>query len=83
MSHPRVEVFDSASASIGHGMMVVNAARLAQRGADLDTVLSWLARWRDDTGMLFSLETLEYLRRGGRIGAASSFIGGLLGLRPI
>jgi DegV family protein with EDD domain len=83
VEHPRVEVFDSASASIGTGMMVMNAARLAARGATVDEVLSWLTRWREDTGMLFSLQTLEYLRRGGRIGAASSFIGGLLGLRPI
>jgi DegV family protein with EDD domain len=83
VSHPRVEVFDSASASIGTGMMVVNAARLAARGADLDTICQWLQRWRDDTGMLFSLETLEYLRRGGRIGAASSLIGSVLGLRPV
>ncbi len=81
--HPRVEVFDSATASTGLGMMVLNAARLAEQGADADTVLEWLARWRDDTGLVFSLETLEYLRRGGRIGAARSLIGGLLGLRPI
>ena len=83
VAHPRVEVFDSNSTSIGTGMMVVNAARLAARGADTDTLLEWLTRWRDDTGMLFSLKTLEYLRRGGRIGAASSLIGGLLGLRPV
>jgi len=81
--HPRVEIFDSDSASTGLGMMVLNAARLAARGASTDEVLHWLARWREDTGLLFSLETLEYLRRGGRIGAASSLIGGLLGLRPI
>jgi len=81
--HPRVEVFDSDSASTGLGMMVLNAARLAARGAATDDILHWLARWREDTGLLFSLETLEYLRRGGRIGAARSLLGGLLGLRPI
>ena len=81
--HPRVEIFDSDSASTGLGMMVLNAARLAARGAGTDEILQWLERWREDTGLLFSLETLEYLRRGGRIGAASSLIGGLLGLRPI
>jgi len=81
--HPRVEVFDSDSASIGLGMMTLNAARLAAKGAGTDDILAWLARWRDDTGLVFSLETLEFLRRGGRIGAARSLIGSLLGLRPV
>lgn len=81
--HPRVEVFDSGSASLGLGMMALNAARLAETGAELSVILDWLGRWREDTGLLFSLQTLEYLRRGGRIGAASALLGGLLGLRPI
>ncbi len=81
--HPRVEIFDSKSASVGLGMMTLNTARLAAKGADMDSLLEWLDRWRDDTGMVVSLATLEYLRRGGRIGAAKSLIGGLLGLRPI
>jgi DegV family protein with EDD domain len=81
--HPRVEVFDSNSASTGLGMMALNAARLAESGAGCDDILRWLARWREDTGLVFSLETLEFLRRGGRIGAAQSLIGSLLGLRPL
>ncbi|HSS64226.1 MAG TPA: DegV family protein, partial [Gammaproteobacteria bacterium] len=81
--HPRVEVFDSRSASLGLGMMTLNAARLASRGAEVAEILSWLGRWREDSGLVISLATLEFLRRGGRIGAAKSLIGGLLGLRPI
>ncbi len=81
--HPRVEVFDSESASLGLGMMTLNAARLASRGAEVDEILKWLSRWREDSGLVISLQTLEYLRRGGRIGAAKSLIGSLLGLRPI
>ncbi len=81
--HPRTEVFDSQSASLGLGMMTLNAARLASMGAGLDDVIRWLQRWRDDTHMVLCLATLEYLRRGGRIGAAKSLIGGLLGLRPL
>jgi DegV family protein with EDD domain len=83
VEHPRVEVFDSGCASLGYGLMTLNAARLAARGASMDEVLAWLERWRDDTGLLFSLRTLEYLRRGGRIGAARSMIGKLMGLQPI
>lgn len=61
------------------GMMTLNAARLASRGTPLEETLSGLASWRDDSGMLIALKTLEYLRRGGRIRAAKSLIGGLLG----
>ena len=81
--HPRVEVFDSGSASLGLGLMARNAARLAARGADTETLLHWLARWREQSGMVFAVATLEFLRRGGRIGAASSMIGSLLRLRPV
>jgi DegV family protein with EDD domain len=83
VSHPRVVVFDSASASLGLGLMTLNAARLSAKGASMEDLTHWLERWRDDTGLVFSLATLEFLRRGGRIGAAKSIIGGLLGLRPI
>ncbi|RKZ33821.1 MAG: hypothetical protein DRQ37_08455 [Gammaproteobacteria bacterium] len=83
VSHPRLEIFDSGCASLGHGMMTLNAARMAAAGADLDDILAWLKKWREDTGLVISLTTLEYLRRGGRIGAAGSMIGSLLGLLPI
>jgi DAK2 domain fusion protein YloV len=81
--HPRVEVFDSGSVSMGAGMMALNAARLARIDAGIDEILQWLERWRADTGVLFTVATLEYLRRGGRIGTAQSLIGNLLGVRPI
>lgn len=81
--HPKVEIFDSQSVSMGLGMMTLNAARLAARGAAVDEILHWLRQWRSASGLVVSVATLEYLRRGGRIGAASSLIGGILGLRPI
>ncbi len=83
VEHPRVEVFDSRSASLGHGLMTLCAARLASRGAGLDQILEWLEKWRTDTGLVFSVATLEYLRRGGRIGAARSLIGKLMHFQPI
>ncbi len=83
VEHPRVEVFDSRSASLGHGLMTLCAARLAARGAAVDEILAWLQSWRRDTGLVFSVATLEYLRRGGRIGAARSLIGKLMHFQPI
>jgi DegV family protein with EDD domain len=82
-AQPRVEVYDSGSVSLGLGLMASNAARLAARGVDLDGITLWLDRWRAGTGLVFTLSTLEYLRRGGRIGAAKGVIGRLLGVRPV
>ena len=80
---PRVEVFDSASVSLGLGMMTLNAARLAALGASMKEVLEWLRRWQQDTGLVFSLATLQYLHRGGRIGRARFLAGRLFGVRPL
>ena len=80
---PRVEVVDSSSVSLGLGMMALNAARLAALGASMGDVLEWLRRWQRDTGVVFSLATLDYLHRGGRIGRAQWLTGKLLGVRPL
>ena len=78
-----IEVIDSGTASMAMGLAVIAAARAARSGADLAsctaTVRSVLGRLR----LAVALETLEYLRRGGRIGRATAFLGGLLRLRPI
>lgn len=82
-SHPRIEVFDSHTASGGLGMMATGAARLAQRGASMDEILAQLEIWRQDTGTMFTPSTLEFLQRGGRLGRAQGLLGSLLHLRPI
>ena len=79
----RVEVVDSQTGSGGLGLMVVAAARAVERGADLDTVLDEVRGARERLEMWFCLDTLEYLRRGGRIGAAQAMIGTTLKVKPI
>ncbi len=78
-----IEVIDSGTVSMAMGFAVIAAARAAQEGADLDTCTriarSVLGRQR----LAVALDTLEYLRRGGRIGRATAFLGGLLRLKPI
>ena len=77
------EVIDSGTTSMAMGLAVIAAAREAQAGADLDACAqaarSVLRRQR----LAVLLDTLEYLRRGGRIGRAQAFLGGLLRLKPI
>jgi DegV family protein with EDD domain len=79
----RVEVVDSQSGAGGLGCMVVEAARAAERGAELDEVVETVRRTRQGLEMWFCLDTLEYLRRGGRIGAAQALLGSALKIKPI
>jgi DegV family protein with EDD domain len=79
----RISIVDTGSASMGLGLCVLAAARLARDGASREecaAAAAWAAE-RLRIGVAF--ETLEYLRRGGRIGRATAFVGGLLHLKPI
>ena len=79
----RIEVIDSGTVSMAMGLAVIAAARAARDGAALDACAdaarSVLRRQR----VAIALDTLEYLRRGGRIGRAQAFLGSLLHLKPI
>jgi DegV family protein with EDD domain len=79
----RVRVIDSTTAAGGLGMLVLTAAQAAERGAGLDEIERLIADARDELKMWFAVDTLEFLRRGGRIGAASAWIGSTLKVKPI
>ncbi len=79
----RIEVIDSRSVSMGLGMAVLAAARAARDGADLEEVAEAARSVSGRLEVAVTLETLEYLRRGGRIGRAEAFLGTLLHVRPI
>ena len=82
--HPvRVEIVDGQSGAGGLGLQVVAAARAAEGGADADAVIAAVARARESLDIWFALDTLEYLRRGGRIGAAQALVGSALKIKPI
>ena len=82
--HPvRVEIVDGQSGAGGLGLQVVAAARAAEDGADADAVVAAVARARESLDIWFALDTLEYLRRGGRIGAAQALVGSALKIKPI
>ena len=82
--HPgRVEVIDSRTGAGGLGLLVLAAANAAERGAGLNAVVDAVHRTREGLDIWFCLDTLEYLRRGGRIGAAQAMIGTALKVKPI
>lgn len=79
----RVELVDSRSVSMGLGMAVLAAARAAREGADLEEVAQVARSVSERLRIVVLLDTLEYLRRGGRIGRAQSLLGSLLHIKPI
>ena len=78
-----VEVVDTMSASLGEGLVVLAAARLAQAGASLQEVASAASEAVSKVEVYFLLDTLEYLQKGGRIGRAQALLGSLLSIKPI
>jgi DegV family protein with EDD domain len=83
MAPGRMTVVDSRTGCAGHGFMSVAAANAIQGGADLAGALQAAQAMRDDLQIWVMVDTLEYLRRGGRIGAASAWIGATLKVKPI
>jgi DegV family protein with EDD domain len=78
-----VTVVDSRSAAMGCGFAVLAAARSAAAGADAAEVAETARRTAAKTSTLFVVDTLEHLRRGGRIGAAAAVLGSALAVKPI
>jgi DegV family protein with EDD domain len=78
-----IHVIDSGSASYGFGIAVLMAAEMAAAGADAEAIVAMVERRLADTHFYVVLETLEYLRRGGRISGAQAAIGGVLSVKPI
>jgi len=79
----RIHVFDSRSSAGGQGLVALAAARAAAAGADGAETLATADRCRSALQIWFAIDTLEYLRRGGRIGAAQAWLGSALQIKPI
>jgi len=79
----RVTVWDSRSACGGQGIAVIAAARAAARGASGAETMEVVEHARDQLKMWFAIDTLEYLRKGGRIGSAQAWLGSALQIKPI
>src|SRR5919107_5133566 len=78
-----VTVFYSRSAAMGAGFAVLAAARSAAAGADAATVARTAREIAEATRTFFVVDTLEHLRRGGRIGSAAAVLGSALAVRPV
>jgi DegV family protein with EDD domain len=79
----KITVFDSQSAGGGLGVIALAAARRAAAGESAEKVLATAEEARSELKMWFAIDSLEFLRRSGRIGAASAWVGSTLRVKPI
>jgi DegV family protein with EDD domain len=83
MPDREIHVVDSMSASMGEGVLAELGVSMAAMGVSAEEIARVLTARRDDIGVYLALDTLEYLKRGGRISGAQAAIGTLLSLKPI
>ncbi|HIT90070.1 MAG TPA: DegV family protein [Candidatus Merdenecus merdavium] len=81
--HAKIEVINSIQATVGEGLTVLQAAYMQEAGYTLEETKNKLLELRKTSRILFTVDTLDYLQRGGRIGKVSSIAGTLLNLKPL
>ncbi|MCG0275189.1 MAG: DegV family protein [Thermosediminibacteraceae bacterium] len=79
----KIKIFDSKCVSLGLGMVVLKAARMAAEGRSPEEIVSTVEPYAHRLEHVFTVDSLEYLKRGGRLSAAQAFVGGLLNIKPI
>ena len=78
-----IRIIDSEQAFISTSLMILRAIEHQNAGKELDLVADYIERLKKETRIIIALETLENLKRGGRIGTATAMVGSLLNLKPI
>ena len=83
MKNPPVEIVDSESTAMAMGFQILTVAKAIEQGAGIKECKALAEKTRQHTGVVFAVDTLEFLHRGGRIGGATRFMGTALKLKPI
>lgn len=78
-----IEIFNSETTAMELGFQIISVARAIQEGASVEECLELAEKSKQHTGVLFAVDTLEFLHRGGRIGGGSRFLGAALNIKPI
>jgi DegV family protein with EDD domain len=79
----RIEIVDSRTTAMELGFHVLAAARAAEDGATIEECIQIAQQCKQKSGVVFAVETLEFLHRGGRIGTGTRFLGTALNIKPI
>ena len=78
-----IYIFDTYSLCIGGGLLVLEAAKMVEEGLDIDTIIKKLEEYKDKVQVYFSVDSLDYLYKGGRISGTKAAVGSLLNIKPI
>lgn len=78
-----IYIYDTYSLCIGGGMLIVEAAQMAEEGKDIEYIIDKLNDYKEKVEVYFSVDSLEYLHKGGRISGAKAAIGTILNIKPI
>ncbi len=79
----KITCFDTRNICLGAGVQVIAACKLHNAGASDEEVVKFLTEFKDKVGIYFYVDSLQYLKRGGRISAASAVMGAMLNIKPI
>ncbi|MEK7398477.1 MAG: DegV family protein [Candidatus Poribacteria bacterium] len=83
LSGHKINIIDSRTVSVGLGLIVLELAKAVKDGADIKEVLSLADDLKSKIKIYFSVESLDYLQKGGRIGRAQGFLGTMLKIKPL
>lgn len=81
--HDNVSIFDTGNLSIGSALFVIKACEMVEMGYSVNDILSNLEKHKNEVEVAFSVDTLEYLKMGGRISSTKAALGNLLSIKPI
>ena len=79
----KIYTVDTLAASLGEGLLVYLAAKMMDGGADIDTVRDWLEANKLNMAHWFTVDDLFFLKRGGRVSAATAIVGSMLSIKPV
>lgn len=79
----KIIVLDTLNASLGEGMFVMKAVSMKEEGKSIDEIASWLEEHKMDFCVLFTVDDLNHLQRGGRISKTTALIGSMMSVKPI
>lgn len=78
-----IHTFDTMALSMGCGLLVLKAAEMAKNGRSIDEIISMLEKMKPSVVSIFTVDTLEYLERGGRISKTKALLGTVLSIKPV
>lgn len=81
--HDNVSIFDTQNLSIGSALFVIKACEMVENGCSVEEIILSLEKLKNDVEVVFSVDTLEYLKMGGRISSTKAALGNLLLIKPI